>query len=104
MKVASFANMISVKDGSDGAWLWSQERLSHQEAFLNREVIDCIGAGDSFDAGFIHYFVQKKSPKQCLEFATLAGAVNTTAPGGTTAFSSLEAFRETAVRKFGYKF
>jgi sugar/nucleoside kinase (ribokinase family) len=101
-KVASFANTISVKDGSNGAWLWNRGELLHQEAFLNRDVADCIGAGDSFDAGFIHYFVQKKNLKKCIEFAALAGAVNTTAAGGTAAFSSMEAFRETAVRKFGY--
>jgi sugar/nucleoside kinase (ribokinase family) len=104
MKVASHANIISVKDGSNGAWLWSRGELFHQEAFSNPEVMDCIGAGDSFDAGFIHFFVRKKSLKECLEFATLAGAVNTTASGGTAAFNTLQAFRETAVRKFGYKF
>jgi sugar/nucleoside kinase (ribokinase family) len=103
-KVAYFANTISVKDGSNGAFLWNQGELLHQEAFLNRDVVDCIGAGDSFDAGFIHHFVQKKSLKKCMEFATLAGAINTTAAGGTTAFKSLEAFREIAAKKFGYKF
>lgn len=103
-KISYYANAVVVKDGSSGAWLWDGRRLYHQEAFLNSEVVDCIGAGDSFDAGFIHYFVMKRKLRECIEFAALAGAVNTTSAGGTSAFSSPEAFRKTARERFGYKF
>jgi sugar/nucleoside kinase (ribokinase family) len=101
-KISYFANLVVVKDGSNGAWMWCQDKMIHQPAFLNNNVVDCIGAGDSFDAGFIHYFIQKKSLKESLEFAALAGAVNTTAAGGTGAFTTWDAFRETAAKQFNF--
>jgi sugar/nucleoside kinase (ribokinase family) len=48
--------------------------------------VDPIGAGDSFDAGFIHRFLQGASPAECLECADIAGALSTTREGGTEAF------------------
>jgi sugar/nucleoside kinase (ribokinase family) len=40
----------------------------------------------------------------CLEFASLAGAVNTTRPGGIAAFRDRETFLTIAVNSFGYSF
>lgn len=60
-----------------------------------------IGAGDSFDAGFISAYVSGKDPEFCQFMGNLAGAVNTTAAGGTGAFKSKEAFIETARKVFG---
>jgi hypothetical protein len=40
--------------------------------------------------------------KSCTEFGALTGAINTTASGGTTAFSSLETIRNIALEKFNY--
>jgi sugar/nucleoside kinase (ribokinase family) len=48
--------------------------------------VDSVGAGDSFDAGFIHRFLQGASPAECLEYADIAGAFSTTQEGGTEAF------------------
>ena len=50
------------------------------------EVVDTIGAGDSFDAGFLHQFIRKASLEECLSFGNLAGALSTTRSGGTEAF------------------
>ena len=57
--------------------------------------VDPVGAGDSFDAGYIHRFLQGATPQQCLEYAAIAGALSTTREGGTEAFkdrSSVEEF------------
>ena len=62
----------------------------------NTYFVDAIGAGDSFNAGFISSFLQGKSLRDCLKFGNLAGAVNTTAPGGTAAFSDRSSFIATA--------
>lgn len=48
--------------------------------------VDSVGAGDSFDAGFIHRFLQGATPQECLEYAIIAGAFSTTHEGGTEAF------------------
>jgi sugar/nucleoside kinase (ribokinase family) len=104
MKSLPTRNIIVVKNGSAGAWLLKGDVLLHQLPFLNRNVVDSIGAGDSFDAGFIHKFVQQRPLKECLEFAALTGAVNTTKPGGTTAFEDIDTVKEIARSSFNYTF
>ena len=97
-------NIFIVKSGRDGAFLWKGETFIHQPAFLNDKVVDTIGAGDSFGAGFIHKFVQAKPLKECLEFAALAGAISTTCAGGTTAFENMAEIKAVAESTFNYKF
>ena len=65
-------------------------------------LVTAIGAGDSFNAGFIHKFLQGAAFAECQEFANLTGAVSTTAAGGTSAFLPYENFRKTAKDVFGY--
>jgi len=92
-----------VKKGRAGAELWAQGGMLSQPAFLNREVVDAIGAGDSFDAGFIHSFVQGSPPADCLWFGALCGAINTTAAGGTTAFQDYDTVRRIARNTFNFQ-
>lgn len=99
-----FANTVVVKRGRAGAILASGDQRIQQPAFLNESVVDSIGAGDSFDAGFIHKYVQGKPLTECLKFAALAGAVNTTGVGGTGAFKDIEAVKTTAKTFFNYTF
>ena len=89
---------VVVKDGSNGAYGWNGSELIHQPALLNDEVVDCIGAGDSFNAGFIHKFTQGASLKQCLEYGTITGAVSTTRAGGTGAFVNMKLVNEFVLR------
>jgi sugar/nucleoside kinase (ribokinase family) len=55
--------------------------------------VDTVGAGDSFDAGFLHEYVRGADLPTCLASGNKAGAFSTTRPGGT------EAFRDAAHRK-----
>jgi len=50
------------------------------------EAADTIGAGDSFDAGFLHQFIRGAQLEECLRFGNLTGALSTTRQGGTEAF------------------
>jgi sugar/nucleoside kinase (ribokinase family) len=95
-------HIFIVKCGKDGAYLWKGDEFIHQPAFFNDQVIDSVGAGDSFAAGFIHFFLEKKSLKHCLEFAALTGAINTTRTGGTTAFENLDVVKSIAQSSFNY--
>ncbi|MFA5818411.1 MAG: carbohydrate kinase family protein [Bacteroidales bacterium] len=99
-----FANYVVIKNGSDGAMAWDGKDIIYQPAFRNERVVDCIGAGDSFNAGFIMDFINKKPLKKCLETGALIGAVNTTMSGGTGAFENLESIRKIAREKFNYTF
>lgn len=50
------------------------------------EAVDTVGAGDSFDAGFLHEYVRGSDLPKCLASGNKAGALSTTRPGGTEAF------------------
>jgi sugar/nucleoside kinase (ribokinase family) len=97
-----YANTVIVKCGSDGAYLWNGHELLHQKAFLNIQVTDSIGAGDSFDSGFIYQYIHQKSLNECLEYGALMGAINTTRSGGTAAFSSMDSVKSTALSDFNF--
>lgn len=94
-KIQNIAPQLTlvIKDGANGAYAWKAGQLIHQPAFLNENVVDCIGAGDSFNAGLIHAFLLGKSLKDCLRTGALTGAISTTRPGGTGAFKSLNELR-----------
>lgn len=84
-RLAAVVPRVVVKLGAGGAF------LAHRGGTLRRaaascEVVDVVGAGDSFDAGFLHQFARGASLDLCLEFANLTGAFSTTRPGGTEAF------------------
>ena len=102
--ILPYANVTVVKMGTRGSLVVTRESRVHLPAMLNKSVVDAIGAGDSFDAGFISAYVQGKDLAECQRRGNLAGAVNTTAAGGTGAFSSKEAVMEAAQRYFGQTF
>ncbi len=97
-----YANIIVVKDGINGAFVFHKGEYFHQPAFINHDFADAIGAGDSFNAGFIHRFLQKQSLKSCAELGAVSGAINTTSSGGTTAFSNPETIKKIALEKLNY--
>lgn len=95
-------NAMVVKCGSKGSLLVRKDgSRTLLPAFLNKDVVDAIGAGDSFNSGFISAFVKGLSLEDCQTTGNLTGAVNTTAAGGTGAFTSIEAVREICRNRFG---
>jgi sugar/nucleoside kinase (ribokinase family) len=50
------------------------------------QIVDDIGAGDTFDAGFIHSYLLGAKLEDCLAFANIAAAYSVTKEGGTEAF------------------
>lgn len=99
-KLKDFTHYIIIKNGSEGVIAWDGKKIIRQDAFRNDQVVDCIGAGDSFNAGFIREFINKKPIKKCLETGALTGALNTTRAGGIGAFENLETIRTIAREKF----
>lgn len=98
------SGVIVVKNGREGAVLCSAGNLVHQPAFLHDAVVDTIGAGDSFDAGFVSGFTRNRPLTECLEFAAVCGALNTTMAGGTGAFTDYQVVKKNALDKFNYQF
>jgi len=84
-KLASIVPIVVVKLGPEGAL--AQRGPDRFVSPAKRiQVVDPVGAGDSFDAGFLHQFVQGGDLQTCLAAGNLAGALSTTRPGGTEAF------------------
>jgi sugar/nucleoside kinase (ribokinase family) len=54
------------------------------------DVVDTVGAGDSFDSGFLHKFVHGSQLEECLQFANRTAAYSTTKAGGVEAFRDSE--------------
>ena len=88
--LAPYANIVVVKQGNRGATVMGGGRTIFEPSFLNTQVVDAIGAGDSFDAGFVSCYIKGEPLEACLRFGNLMGAVNTTAAGGTGAFTDLD--------------
>ena len=101
--ILPYINVAVVKMGTRGSLVVTREGSRHMPAMLNKSVVDAIGAGDSFDAGFISAYVRGKSLEECQWLGNLAGAVNTTAAGGTGAFATKESVQEAALKHFGQK-
>ncbi|ALV31079.1 carbohydrate kinase family protein [Streptomyces sp. CdTB01] len=83
-RLARRGPVTAVKNGADGALCHDGERLFTTQGIRVRPV-DAVGAGDSFDAGFIAALLDETPLPQALRFAAVCGALSTRAHGGTTA-------------------
>jgi sugar/nucleoside kinase (ribokinase family) len=88
-KIARICHLVAVKLGSAGSLAREGEKEWRSPA-LRVNSIDTVGAGDSFDAGFIHRYLEGASPEECLAYGNIAGAFSTTREGGTEAFRDSE--------------
>ena len=84
-RLAQKVGTIVVKLGATGA-VAIQNGRRFDSPGVPVEVIDPVGAGDSFDAGFLHQFLLGADLRNCLAYGNLCGAFSTTACGGTEAF------------------
>lgn len=98
--VRPYINVLVVKMGSKGSMVVTRDGEKVLPAMLNSNVVDAIGAGDSFNSGFITAYVQGKDLDYCQHMGNLSGAINTTAAGGTGAFTSKQAIRDAALKYF----
>ena len=90
-KLAPRVKLIVVKCGSRGA-IVQQGPQRDWIAPVPVDPVDTIGAGDSFDAGFLSAYLQGKDPLAAAAFGNLTGALSTLRQGGT------EAYRDTNLR------
>lgn len=93
-------HIIALKLGKKGSLGIQNGKQLFVEAFNNPIFVDAIGAGDSFNSGFIAKFMTGAPLQDCLKNGNLMGALNTTAPGGTTAFKNLRHIQEKAKSLF----
>lgn len=87
-KLSKHDTTVVVKRSEKGAVIQHQGERTSIPGFKVTEFVDAVGAGDSFNAGFIHAFLNGRSMQECLESGNLTAAVSTTAAGGTSAIKS----------------
>jgi sugar/nucleoside kinase (ribokinase family) len=90
--LAAQVPLVVIKLGRNGAMARRGEEIFSAPA-LTGTAIDAVGAGDSFDAGFIHQYIRGAKIEECLKFGNITGALSVTRAGGT------EAFREKSHRE-----
>lgn len=84
--------LIVVKCGSRGAVV-QQGRDREWVAPLQVQPVDTIGAGDSFNAGFLNFYLRGEDPLRAAAMGNVAGALATLKAGGT------EAYRDSTLRE-----
>jgi sugar/nucleoside kinase (ribokinase family) len=84
---------VVIKMGAAGAMTIRDGRRFNAPS-VPVSVIDSVGAGDSFDAGFLHQVLRGADLETCLTYANRCGAFSTTACGGTEAFRDIARLRE----------
>ena len=91
-RLAERVEIVAVKCGPAGSIVQSGDR---RWIAAPRQVspVDTIGAGDSFNAGFLWAYLEGKSLSDCAATGNATAALSTLRPGGT------EAFRDTALMK-----
>lgn len=96
-RLADIVPLVVVKLGPQGAIAQrGKKRFTSPPARV--DAIDAVGAGDSFDAGFISQYIRGVDIETCLAWGNIAGALSTTRPGGTEAFRD-RAYREQFFRE-----
>ncbi|HSF17234.1 MAG TPA: carbohydrate kinase family protein [Vicinamibacteria bacterium] len=81
--------LVVVKRGSAGAESRAGETRFRVPA-PRVDVVDTTGAGDSFNAGFLHAWKSGKTLQECLRYGVVAGSLSTRSLGGITAQPSAE--------------
>jgi len=91
-RLASTVPLVAVKLGGEGALAQKGEQRFTSPP-IQVDFVDPVGAGDSFDAGFIYQYVRGADVQTCLDYGNLAGAFSTTRSGGTEAFRDRQGVR-----------
>jgi sugar/nucleoside kinase (ribokinase family) len=93
--VEEAANMLgqkveaaAIKLGAQGA-LGASPSQRVRVASIPVKVVDTVGAGDTFDAGFVYGFLQGWTLGKSLRLGTVCGALSTQKAGGTAAQPTL---------------
>ena len=80
---------LAIKLGKEGA-LGVRGGQQVKVSSLPMQVVDTIGAGDSFDAGFLYDYLNERPLEESLRLGCICGALSTQRSGGTAGQPTLE--------------
>jgi sugar/nucleoside kinase (ribokinase family) len=87
-RLAEAVPCVAVKMGSEGA-IARRGTETARAAALTTALVDTVGAGDSFDAGFLYGLLHHWPLDQSLRLGVACGSLSTRAAGGTAAQPTL---------------
>jgi len=84
--------IVVVKNGAHGTFVCTRDRsfLQPAQRMPEAEIVDTVGAGDTFDAAFVTAFLSGWPLDRCAKFASLAAASSLRGAGGVISLASRE--------------
>ncbi len=73
--------VIALKRGAEGSLIGFKQNIQHIPALPAPLVVDTIGAGDAYNAGFLHGLLQQKSLYDCARMGSAVAALSLRARG-----------------------
>lgn len=95
--LAVHAPLVVVKDGASGAYALSGGETIQRPARAAR-VVDTVGAGDAFNAGFIDAWLARRPLPECLDAGHVVAAAALGRHGGARGLGALVPLRHTTHR------
>ena len=87
--MSEYVSTVAIKRGADGAVARKGADRVEIPA-IPSEIIDTVGAGDSFDAGFVYGHLQNWGLEKTLKFAVICGSFSTRGHGGVASQATVE--------------
>ncbi len=88
-RLSRWCPVITVKLGAQGGIARRGDETASAPAIAG-PVVDTVGAGDSFDGGFLYGYLNNWSLEDSIRLACACGSLSTRQPGGTTGQPTLE--------------
>jgi len=88
-QLAQKSGLVAVKLGADGALARANGTITRSSS-ISVNVVDTVGAGDSFDAGLLYGYLSHWQLEKSLRLACVCGALSTQQAGGTNGQPTLE--------------
>lgn len=90
-----------MKDGANGAWVLENGESTFIPSFKVKRVVDEIGAGDAFAAGFLHGFLQKRSHEDAVKMGHACAAFVVSSEGDTNGLPTKQELKRFLANDFG---
>lgn len=92
-KLAQWVRVPVIKQGSAGSVALQNGKVLRATSIRVR-AIDATGAGDAFNGGFLHGYIEGWPLAECLRAGNVCGALATTAAGGSSAIPTQKKLKQ----------
>jgi fructokinase len=77
-------DLVLVTKSKSGACALCRDGSYFEDAGYRIDIVDTVGSGSAFSAGFLHVYLENKDVEEALRFANAAGAVTAATHGATS--------------------